>query len=54
MWEVAVYGGGELYRSIFNAVALMTSMDAASSMISLAIMLGLIFVIIKAVWDVNI
>jgi conjugal transfer mating pair stabilization protein TraG len=54
MWEVAVYGGGELYRSIFNAVALMTSMDAASSMIALAMMLGLIFGIIKAVWDVNI
>lgn len=53
MWEVPVYGGGELYRSIFSAVALMTGMDAAGSMIGLAMILGLIFGIIKAIWDVN-
>lgn len=54
MWEVPVYGGGELYRSIFNAVALMTNMSATSSMIALAMMLGLVFGLVKAIFDVNI
>lgn len=52
--EVIVYGGGNYYRDIFQSVALLAGTGGISSLIRLALVLGLILCIVKAVFDFNI
>lgn len=52
--EVITYGGGSYYRDIFQAVALMAGADGLSSLIRLALVLGLIMGLFQAVFDFNI
>ena len=44
-YEVITYGGGANYRDIFIGVALLCGTDAMSSLIRLAMLLGLIMVL---------
>lgn len=53
-YEVVTYGGGTLYRDMFTAVALMSGTSSMSSLIRLALMLGLVLGLLKAVFDTNI
>ncbi len=52
--EVITYGGGSYYRDIFQAVALMAGADGLSSLIRLALVLGLIMGLFQAVFDFNV
>jgi conjugal transfer mating pair stabilization protein TraG len=52
-YEVITYGGGANYRDIFNGVALMCGTDAMSSLIRLAMLLGLILVLFRGIVDLN-
>jgi conjugal transfer mating pair stabilization protein TraG len=52
--EVIVYGGGEYYRDVFQAVALLSGSDGISSLLRLAMVLGLMMGILKAVFDFNV
>ena len=54
MWEVVTYGGGEHYRDMFQAVALMAGGSGMSSLIRLFLVLGLAVGIMKAMFDFNI
>ena len=54
MWEVVTYGGGEHYRDMFQAVALMAGGSGMSSLIRLFLVLGLAIGIMKAMFDFNI
>ena len=51
MWEVVTFGGGEHYRDMFNAVALMAGGSGMSSLIRLFLILGLAVGIMKAMFD---
>ena len=46
--EVITYGGGSYYRDIFQAVALLAGTGGISSLIRLALVLGLMMGILKA------
>jgi conjugal transfer mating pair stabilization protein TraG len=52
--EVITYGGGSYYRDIFQAVALMAGANGLSSLIRLALVLGLIMGLFQAVFDFNV
>lgn len=52
--EVITYGGGSYYRDIFQAVALLAGTGGISSLIRLALVLGLMMGILKAVFDFNV
>ena len=52
--EVITYGGGTYYRDIFQAVALMAGTNGLSSLIRLAMVLGLIMGLFQAVFDFNV
>lgn len=52
-YEVITYGGGANYRDIFTGVALMCGTDAMSSLIRLAMLLGLILVLFRGIVDLN-
>jgi conjugal transfer mating pair stabilization protein TraG len=54
MWEFRSYGSGGLYHDIFNAVALMSGANAMDSLIRLALVLGVVMGIVKAVTDFNV
>jgi conjugal transfer mating pair stabilization protein TraG len=54
MWEVVTYGGGEHYRDMFNAVALMAGGSGMSSLMRLFLVLGLAVGIMKAMADFNV
>jgi conjugal transfer mating pair stabilization protein TraG len=53
MYEVITYGGGANYRDIFIGVALLCGTDAMSSLIRLAMLLGLIMVLFRGIVDLN-
>jgi conjugal transfer mating pair stabilization protein TraG len=52
--EVITYGGGAYYRDVFQAVALLSGSDGISSLLRLALVLGLMMGILKAVFDFNV
>jgi len=52
-YEVITYGGGANYRDIFQAVALMSGTSAVSSLIRLAMLLGLVMTIARGMFDLN-
>ncbi len=52
-YEVIVYGGGQVYQSVFNAVALMSGTGPIDSLFRVMILLGLLLGIFKAVGDFN-
>lgn len=52
--EVIVFGGGEYYRDVFQAVALLSGSDGISSLLRLALVLGLMMGLLKAVFDFNV
>jgi conjugal transfer mating pair stabilization protein TraG len=54
MWEFRSYGAGALYHDVFSALALMSGANAMDSLIRLALVLGLVMGIIKAVSDFNV
>lgn len=49
--EGYVYGGLELYRDMFNSIAIMSGLDAVGSFIRVMLLLGLIIVIAQAVFS---
>jgi conjugal transfer mating pair stabilization protein TraG len=51
--EYVAYGGGEYYRDVFNSVAMLAGSNGISSLIRLAMMLGLLAGIIKMAFDLN-
>lgn len=53
-WDFYAYGGGDIYRDVFNAVALMSGANAMDSLLRLALVLGLCMGIVKAVTDFNV
>ncbi len=52
-YEVIVYGGGQVYQSVFNAVALMSGTGPIDSLFRVMILLGLLLGILKAMGDFN-
>ena len=52
-YEVIVYGGGQVYQSVFNAVALMSGTGPIDSLFRVMILLALILGILKAMGDFN-
>jgi conjugal transfer mating pair stabilization protein TraG len=52
-YEVIVYGGGQVYQSVFNAVALMAGTGPIDSLFRVMILLGLLLGILKAMGDFN-
>lgn len=52
-FDVITYGGGENYRDVFIAVALMTGTGAMSSLVRLGLLLGLVLGILRMVVDLN-
>ena len=52
-YEVIVYGGGQVYQSVFNAVALMSGTGPIDSLFRVMILLGLLLGLFKAVGDFN-
>ncbi len=52
-YEVIVYGGGQVYQSVFNAVALMSGTGPIDSLFRVMILLGLLLGILKAMSDFN-
>lgn len=54
MWEVVTYGGGEHYRDMFQAVALMAGGSGMTSLIRLFLVLGLMLGMAKAMFDFNV
>lgn len=54
MWEVVTYGGGEHYRDMFQAVALMAGGSGMASLIRLFLILGLAIGIMKSMFDLQI
>lgn len=52
-YEVVVYGGGQVYQSVFNAVALMSGTGPIDSLFRVMILLGLLLGILKAMADFN-
>jgi len=52
-FDVITYGGGENYRDVFIAVALMTGTGAMSSLVRLGLLLGLILGLLRMVVDLN-
>lgn len=53
MWEVITFGGGEHYRDMFQAVALMAGGTGMTSLIRLFLVLGLLLGMAKAMFDFN-
>ena len=53
-WDFVAYGGGPIYRDVFNAVALMSGQNAIDSLLRLAMVLGLCIALVKAITDFNI
>ncbi|OYX36060.1 MAG: hypothetical protein B7Y99_02645 [Caulobacterales bacterium 32-69-10] len=51
--EFVAYGGGEYYRDVFNSVAMLAGSNGMSSLIRLAMMLGLLAGILKMAFDLN-
>jgi len=49
--EGYVYGGLELYRDMFNAIAMMAGLDAVSSFLRLMLLMGLIIVVFQVVFS---
>jgi conjugal transfer mating pair stabilization protein TraG len=52
-YDVITYGGGENYRDIFIAVALMTGTGAMASLVRLGLLLGLLMGLLRMVVDLN-
>jgi conjugal transfer mating pair stabilization protein TraG len=52
-FDVITYGGGESYRDIFVAVALMTGTGAMASLVRVGLLLGLVIGILRMVVDLN-
>lgn len=52
--EVIVFGGGEHYRDVFNAVAMMAGAGSMDSLLRLAMVLGLAMGIVKAAFDFDV
>lgn len=52
-YDVITYGGGENYRDVFIAVALMTGTGAMASLVRLGLLLGLMLGILRMVVDLN-
>ncbi|NEX91203.1 conjugal transfer protein TraG N-terminal domain-containing protein [Caulobacter sp. 17J65-9] len=53
MFEFIAYGGGEYYRDVFNSVAMMAGTNGLSSLIRLAMVLGVLFGLLKMIFDLN-
>ena len=53
-YEVVTYGGGEVFRDTFNAIALMAGAGPIDSLCRLALLLGLAMLIFKAAFDFNV
>ena len=53
-YEVVTYGGGEIFRDTFNAIALMAGAGPIDSLCRLAMLLGLAMLIFKAAFDFNV
>lgn len=51
--EVAVYGGGEYYRDIFNSVAMLAGANGMTSLVRLGMSLGLVASIITMAFSLN-
>lgn len=51
--EVIVFGGGEIYRDVFNAMALMTGTNGLSSLLRLAFVLGVVISMLTMMMTLN-
>ncbi len=53
MHEIIVFGGGAIYRDVFNGIALMAGSNGLSTLIRLTMLLGLVFMVMKMAFDLN-
>lgn len=53
MFEMVVFGGGEIYRDVLNGVALMAGTNGLSTLVRISMLLGLIFMVMKVAFDMQ-
>jgi conjugal transfer mating pair stabilization protein TraG len=51
--EYIAYGGGEYYRDVFNAVAMLAGTDGLSSLIRLTLVLGVLFSLVTMIFKLE-
>ena len=54
MHEIVVYGGGAIYRDVLQGVALMSGANGLSTLLRIAMLLGLIITIFKMAFDLDV